>query len=823
MGGPRPGKAILKGYEMTDEMENGAIERTTSRLLPVLLLLFVGSGCAALIYEIVWFQMLQLVIGSTGVSLGVLLGSFMGGMCLGSLALSRYVPADQHPLRVYAVLELAIGALGLVLLGLIPLVGGAYVSVAPSGLGSVLFRGVLAGLLLIPPTVLMGATLPAISRYVTATPVGVSWMGFFYGGNIAGAVLGCLLAGFYLLREFDIVVATLVALCLNVAVAALAAVLSRYAEHEANEASGDEAVPVFATRHRTVLLAIGLSGLTALGAEVVWTRLMGLMLGATTYTFSIILAVFLAALGVGSVAGSYVSRVSPNPRTAFALCQVGVFFGVAWTAWAIAAQLPYWPINPSIAQGAVPVFQLDLARAVWALIPAPLFWGASFPLAVASVADEGQDPGELMGGVYASNTVGAIVGALAFGVVLIPWMGTQNAQRLLMGLAAIAALILIAPHFLDSDRRRASLVVAVPLVVAVVAILASLVPPIPPVLVAYGRYAPTYEPPNTLYLGEGQNSSIAVTELDNGVRNFHVGGKVVASTEPQDMRLQGMLGHLTALLHEDPKTVLIVGFGAGVTAGTFIAYPGIERIVICEIEPLITEEASSYFTGVNNDVLSDPRVEVVHDDARHFLLTTDETFDLITSDPIHPWMKGAAALYSAEYFDLARQHLNPGGVITQWVPLYETNVAAVKSELATFFEAFPDGTVWGNTYDGAGYDVVLAAKDGGVLVDVDQFVDRLQDPENAEVAMSLGQAGFPRALDLLTTYAAGANDLAPWLEDAVVNRDKNLRLMYLAGLGLNEYIAGDIFAELLEYRRFPDELFTGSFGRVEVLKQIMRY
>ena len=348
-------------------------------------------------------------------------------------------------------------------------------------------------------------------------------------------------------------------------------------------------------------------------------------------------------------------------------------------------------------------------------------------------------------------------------------------------------------------------------------------PPIPPVLVAYGRYAPTYEPPNTLYLGEGQNSSIAVTELDNGVRNFHVGGKVVASTEPQDMRLQGMLGHLTALLHEDPKTVLIVGFGAGVTAGTFIAYPGIERIVICEIEPLITEEASSYFTGVNNDVLSDPRVEVVHDDARHFLLTTDETFDLITSDPIHPWMKGAAALYSAEYFDLARQHLNPGGVITQWVPLYETNVAAVKSELATFFEAFPDGTVWGNTYDGAGYDVVLAAKDGGVLVDVDQFVDRLQDPENAEVAMSLGQAGFPRALDLLTTYAADANDLAPWLEDAVVNRDKNLRLMYLAGLGLNEYIAGDIFAELLEYRRFPDELFTGSFGRVEGLKQIMRY
>ena len=808
---------------MTDATENGATERTPPPFLPVLLLLFVGSGCAALIYEIVWFQMLQLVIGSTGVSLGVLLGSFMGGMCLGSLALPKYVPMHRHPLRVYATLELAIGALGLLLLALIPLVGGAYVSVAPSGLGSVLFRAALAGLLLIPPTVLMGATLPAISRYVTTTPVGVSWMGFFYGGNIAGAVLGCLLAGFYLLREFDIVVATFVALFLNVAVAALAAGLSRYATHEASERPSDETVPVFAVSHRAVLLAIALSGLTALGAEVVWTRLMGLMLGATTYTFSIILAVFLAALGVGSIAGSYVSRTSPNPRIAFAVCQAGALLGIAWTAWAIAAQLPYWPINPSIAQGPVPVFQLDLARAVWALTPAPLFWGASFPLAVASVADEGQDPGELMGGVYASNTVGAIVGALGFGVILIPLLGTQNAQRLLIVLAAVAALVLVAPRFLGSDRGRAGPVVMVQLVVAVVAVLALLVPPIPPVLVAYGRYAPTYEQPNTLYLGEGRNSSISVTELDNGVRNLHVGGKVVASTEPQDMRLQGMLGHLTALLHDDPKTVLVVGFGAGVTAGTFVTYPGIARIVIAEIEPLITEEASSYFTEVNNDVLSDPRVEVVHDDARHFLLTTDETFDLITSDPIHPWMKGAAALYSAEYFDLARAHLNPGGVITQWVPLYETNAAAVKSEMATFFEAFPDGTVWGNTYNGEGYDVVLAAKNGGISVDVDQFVDRLQAPENEGVAMSLAQAGFPRALDLLTTYTAGASDLAPWLEDAIVNRDRNLRLMYLAGLGLNQYIAGDIYAELLEFRRFPDELFTGSVGRLDALKQIMRY
>jgi spermidine synthase len=560
---------------------------------------------------------------------------------------------------------------------------------------------------------------------------------------------------------------------------------------------------------------------------------MALMLGATTYTFSIILAVFLATLGLGSVAGSYVARTSTNPRVAFAWCQGGAVLGIAWTAWAIAAQLPYWPVNPSLAQEAASLFQLDLARTIWALAPAPLFWGASFPLAVAAVADEGQDPGELLGGVYASNTAGAILGALAFGVLVIPWIGTQNAQRLLMAVGAVAAVVLIAPPYLGSQalggesrgsgRRGFAGAAWTFAILAGVAALASLVQPIPPVLVAYGRYAPTYDPPNTLYVGEGRNSSIAVTELSDGVRNLHISGKVVASTEPQDMRLQGMLGHLTALLHDEPKSVLVVGFGAGVTAGTFVAYPGIERIVIAEIEPLITQESASYFTEVNNDLLSDPRVEVIHDDARHFLLTTDESFDLITSDPIHPWMKGAAALYSVEYFDLVQSHLNPGGVITQWVPLYESNVAAVKSQIATFFRAFPDGTVWGNTYSGEGYDVVLAAKNGGIRVDVDRLAERLQSADHMRVAMSLSQAGFPRALDLLAMYAAGASDLAPWLEDAVVNRDKNLRLMYLAGLGLNQYIAGDIYSELLQYRRFPVELFVGSFERLRVLRDIMRY
>ena len=172
----------------------------TQRFLPLLLLLFVGSGCAALIYEIVWFQLIQLVIGSSAVSLGVLLGTFMGGMCLGSLLLPRFVSPEQHPLRVYAMLEAGIGVLGLIVLVAVPLVGGAYTATAMHGLLGILLRGVVCAICLLPPTLLMGATLPAIARWVETTPAGVSWLGFFYGSNIAGAVFGCLLAGFYLLR-----------------------------------------------------------------------------------------------------------------------------------------------------------------------------------------------------------------------------------------------------------------------------------------------------------------------------------------------------------------------------------------------------------------------------------------------------------------------------------------------------------------------------------------------------------------------------------------------------------------------------------------------
>src|SRR5688572_13232061 len=201
------------------------------RWLPALLLLFIGSGCAALIYEVVWFQLLQLSIGSSAVSLGVLLGIFMGGMCLGSLLFPKYVNPAHHPLKVYAYLELGIGLFGLIVLFGVPLIGDAYTRIAGTGQASLFLRAIVASICLLPPTLLMGATLPAIARWVETTPRGVAWLGFFYGGNLAGAVVGSVLAGFYLLRVYDMPTTTFVAVALNVLVALLALVIASRTPH----------------------------------------------------------------------------------------------------------------------------------------------------------------------------------------------------------------------------------------------------------------------------------------------------------------------------------------------------------------------------------------------------------------------------------------------------------------------------------------------------------------------------------------------------------------------------------------------------------------
>jgi spermidine synthase len=340
------------------------------------------------------------------------------------------------------------------------------------------------------------------------------------------------------------------------------------------------------------------------------------------------------------------------------------------------------------------------------------------------------------------------------------------------------------------------------------------------VMVAYGRYASmrANDSAQYIYVGEGMTASVAVSKLSDGVLNYHNAGKVQASSEPQDMRLQRMLGHLTTLIPAQARRVVVIGCGAGVTAGAVSVDPVVTKETIAEIEPLVPRVVSTYFGDHNFNVVKNPKVEIRIDDGRHYILTSKEKFDGVTSDPLDPWVKGAAMLYTREFFDSVKAHLNPGGVVTLFVQLYESNTAAVKSEIGTFFEAFPNGVVWGNTNNGQGYDLVLMGQVDPIRINVDEIQARLLKPEYETVAKSLREIGFYTAVDLFSSYGGQASDLKEWLKDANINRDRNLRLQYLAGLGLNLYESGPIYSEILRYRKFPENLFVGSPETIQALR-----
>lgn len=791
--------------------------------LPLLVLLFVGSGCAALIYEVVWLQMLSLIVGSSAISLGVVLGTFMGGMCAGSLLLSRYVSRREHPLRVYAKLEAGIGVAGIVLLFLLPVVGKLYVAIGLGGFAGLLLSGLFCAIALLPPTLMMGATLPAISRFVQATPRGVSWLGFFYGGNIAGGVLGCLLAGYYLLRLYDVQLATGVAVALNAAVVILALVLAKkmpYTEDEAVSVRETGAIKpkVFDAPAGSipVYITIALSGFTALSSEVVWTRLLSLNLGATTYTFSLILAVFLTGLGLGSSTGAVLARTVENARSALGWCQLLLVAGIAWAAFGLTKSLPYWPVDPQLASGPVFIFTMDLVKTAFVVLPAAVLWGASFPLALAAIGTRDADPGVVVGTTYAANTVGAIFGSLLTSLVFIPGIGTQHSHQLLLVLAAISALLMLVFRPYSDNRKFAftsGTMAALIVTIGVTGYLITTIIPVPPLLVGYGRFAAIrqYNHGNFIFIGEGMNSSMAVSELSNGVRNYHNAGKVQASSEPQDMRLQRMLGHMATLFPKQaPTDVLVIACGAGVTAGSVSIDPRLVSETIAEIEPLVPSTVSRYFDAFNFAVVTNPKVTVKIDDARHYLMTNKKKYDAITSDPFDPWVKGAAGLYTVEFFQLIKDRLNDGGVVTVFVQLYESNADAVKSEVGTFLEVFPEGLVFGNTFNDQGYDVVLVGQKTPGPIDVDAIQARLSTPEYAPVANSLAEIGIFSAVDLVSTFAARGEQLKPWLSDVQINRDKNLRLQYLAGFSLNTYDQAGIYAQMIQSRMYPEGLFTGS-------------
>jgi spermidine synthase len=440
------------------------------------------------------------------------------------------------------------------------------------------------------------------------------------------------------------------------------------------------------------------------------------------------------------------------------------------------------------------------------VLPAAVFWGMSFPYALAAAASSHRDPGRSSGSVYAANTIGAITGAVSISFLVIPTWGTAGAAQVLVVIASLSAAALL---FALGRSAGAPVRPLAPLAALAAGVIAAVVMPgLATVWKAHGRYIWWVDPGDKYpYVAEGAASTVAVHVAPNGYRNFHVSGRVEASNNPNDLRTERLIGHLSGMTHPRPESVLVVGLGAGVSAGALALYPEVKRIVICEIEPRVTG-AARQFAPENYAVLDDPRVQVVFDDARHFLATTREKFDIITSDPIHPWVRGNSVLFSREYYAIVKSKLKPGGIASQWVPLYETDELAIRIQMKTFMDAFPNGTVWNTMSSGKGYDVVLVGRDEPLRLDLATLQRRLDS--NPRLRKSLDEVKIPNALELLATYGTSGADMAGWLGDAPINRDFSLKLEYISGMALNRKEADPIYEHMVAARRYPEAMITAS-------------
>lgn len=812
--------------------------RETPRVA-VLLFLFLASGCAALIYEIVWFQQLCLVLGATSVSLAILLACFMAGMGLGSFAFPRCIPSLVHPLRAFALIEALVAGCGLTLLWLLPIIGATYCRGAYSGSGDLVARSLVAISTMLVPTALMGATLPAVARFVQSHPSGAAWLGRCYASNLVGGMVGCLLCGLYLLRQYDVYVATYAAVAINLSVALIALAISWKWSHvpvgseSTSHLSNDpkrQVDTLKTSNHRTswwnrhsdgssldlivTHLVVAVSGLTALGAEVVWTRQLGLLLGPTVYTFSIILSVFLLGLGLGGVLGAWLGRRVRSPKFALAITQLGLLVAIPYAAWMIVNVVPYWLVLRGNNELFTVRMTRDILRTLVSILPATTLWGASFPLAVAVVFGRGRETGRMIGGLSASNTFGAIIGSLVVGLYGISF-GAQSVQQALAVASGCSGTLMLGLVFwemwpatsliLGSSRVRSVQGLAIGLAALTGVCVGCLwavqsVPTTPKSLLADGRWMSRFNDRAAfLYVAEGLDSPIVVSDLDDGTRCFHVSGKIEASTRERDVRTQRLLGHLPALAHPHPKKVLVIGCGSGMTAGTFLFHPSVEEIVICEMETCVIDAARDHFAEYNHDVVLNRKTRIVHDDARHFLATTQETFDIITADPIHPWVRGSATLYTSEFFQLCKSRLSNQGVVTLWVPLYESNETTAKCELATFLQQFPAATIWSGQNRFVGYDLIVLGTVDGRRADLDDMMVKLENSLPLRLGLTLVGLGTTNALE--QRFVANLEDLGAWLADAQINRDCNLRLQYLAGTNPDQASEHDIFHAILQVCR----------------------
>lgn len=766
-----------------------------SRRVAVPLVCFLASGASGLVYQVVWMRELTLVFGATTLAVSTVLAVFMGGLALGSYVGGRVADRAARPLVTYGVLELGIaiyGALIPLLFALLPHVyQPLWRAAGLSFLALSLVRFVLAAALLAVPTILMGATLPILSRAVV-TDAGAAGhdVGRLYTVNTVGAVVGAAAAGLALIPTLGLVATTLVAAGLNLLAGGLAVWLARQRSATPAATVGSEREPA-AVRDATsmaLVAAFGVSGLVALVYEVAWTRALSLVLGSSVYAFTIMLTTFLVGLALGAGIGTRLAGRIRRPVLVLAIVEGAVGLS-AFAGLFMIRELPYvFLVLYRNFEGSATALLLGtrlVAAALVMLVPTTLL-GVVFPLVVRAAVGRVDAVGRTVGLLYSVNTLGAIGGAFAAGFVLVPFLGVEGTL-----VAAVAANLLTAAALaaVAAGAARAARIGLATTLAVLAALAAPLRPTWDPAVLASGvyRYAPSMRMTTraeffkhyadngdgeTLYYRDGVSASVAV-QRQLGYTILKVNGKPDASTAG-DLPTQALIAHLPLLVHPNPKTALVVGWGSGVTVGAALAHP-IEHLTAVELEPAVVE-ASHYFDDVNGRPLEDPRTELLLNDGRNYLVATDRRFDVIISEPSNPWLSGVANLFTREYFEAGAAHLTDGGVFCQWLQIYEMRSSEVATLLATFSLAFP--TVY--VFRGASGDLMLLGARAPFALDAGRIDGRIVAA--GPVADNLARVGVRSAAALLSRLYLTPDGVRAFAAGAPINTDDNARIEFRAPL-----------------------------------------
>jgi len=797
---------------------------------------FFLSGAAALMYEVAWVRQLSLVFGGTHLAVTTVLSIFMGGLALGSALIGKRVDKVEKPLQLYAFLELGIALAAvvfIVLMKIYPFLYDLFVTGESSRLYRTVVRIVFAFIALIIPTTLMGGTLPVLTRFVSRHPGVISTkLSLLYGFNTLGAVAGTAGAGFVLLSLYSLSTTLYTAILINVLIGIGALLLQKRAgqtqtvsgnENRGLSDTGGNAADVL--QHsavglraslplKLVLIGIGISGFCALGYEVLWTRILTLTIGTSVYGFTIMLVAFLTGIALGSKAYGVLVKTRPFMNTGL----VGriVWFGVVQLIIGGAALLVTFHIRDlPVHSVALKNYFLDLdfevfAARQWAnmalafiymFLPA-FFMGVAFPIAgEVNIAQSGK-LGQAVGEVLAFNTVGAIFGSVVSGFFLIYILGIERSLQMLtivnigLGLLVIVSLM---------GKRLLNWGVALACIASLLFLSfndrAFRIWDMKFFAIFQNNQPESYDTPfekrdaikntDVLYYHEGADSTISVIKVKGGNQAVLVNGKVVASADLGDRQCQYTLGHLPMLVHPDPRKVLVVGLGTGMTLGATAVHPSVEELTLAEIEPGVLGAART-FAQYNNNVLDDPKLKIVFNDGRNYLMTTKEKYDVITADPIHPWTRGSGYLYTAEYFKLASEHLLPDGVMCQWLPIYEMSVDDLKSVVKTFSHNFKYTMTWLTAHDAE-----IIGSNSPIIFDEGKLQRRIDYPA---IANNLKQVMMGSSEEFLSYFIMATARMKAFGEGGIINTDDNMHLEFSAPRSLETNTMGLNTEVLARYR-----------------------